>query len=193
MGQPGMGRPRGGARSWRILCAAIAAAAASAHAADLAPDQIALSLAWAHDIDFYDVGLVWELPDRFDLLKRNDVTVRLSADVAYWQAREQGSVTSLWDFSLTPLLRWSPPGSGSPRVFAEGGVGVHLLTHTQINYMKRFSTAFQFGECAALGLAFGPGDKFEIAAYVQHVSNGDIKTPNDGMTQGGVMVRLRLD
>jgi lipid A 3-O-deacylase len=177
-----------------MMCAAMACAAASSHAADLAPDQVAVSVGWAHNIDVYDVGLVWELPVTLDLLKRNDLSVRLSADVANWQGRERGSqVTSLWDFSLTPLLRWSRPGTGSPRVFAEGGIGVHLLSHTQINYTKRFSTAFQFGECAALGLAFGPGDKVEIAGYVRHVSNGDIKTPNDGVTQGGVMVRLRLD
>jgi hypothetical protein len=29
-----------------------------------------------------------------------------------------------------------------------------------------------------LGLAFGPGDKFEVAGYVQHVSNADIKLLN---------------
>ena len=176
-----------------MLCAMAACGVAPAQAAGLAPDQVGLSLAWAHDIDSYGVGLTWGLPFTADFLKRNDLSVRLSADVAYWQGRDKGAaVTSLVDLGVTPILRWSPPGNGTLRAFAEAGIGVHLLSHAQINY-KYFSTAFQFGERAVLGLAGGPGDKVEIAGFVQHVSNGSIKFPNDGVTQGGVILRLALD
>jgi hypothetical protein len=127
------------------------------------------------------------------VLKRNDLSVRLSVEVSHWGGREQGApVTSLVDVGATPLLRWAPPSGVAAHVFAEAGIGVHVLSHAQINY-KYFSTAFQFGERAALGLAIGPGDRFEIAGYVQHVSNAGIKVPNDGVTLGGVMLRLSLD
>jgi lipid A 3-O-deacylase len=159
----------------------------------LAPDQFGLSVGWAHDIDAYGVELVWGLPVAWEVLERNDLTTRLSAGVSYWDGREQGApVTSLVDLSATPLLRWSPPSGSAARVFAEAGIGVHVLSHAQINY-KHFSTAVQFGERAALGLAVGPRDRFEIAGYVQHVSNAGIKVPNDGVTLGGVTLRLLLD
>jgi hypothetical protein len=175
------------------LCALAALISMNAHAAGLMPDQLSLAYAEDRDLTFYDIGLVWALPTRWDAtLNKYDLSLRLSADVTYWRSDESAPTTMLWDFNVTPLLRWSPPGNGL-RVFVEGGIGVHLLTHVNIGNARDMTTAFQFGERAAVGLAFGPGEKWEIAGYAQHVSNGDIKKPNDGATQYGVMARIPLD
>ncbi len=59
------------------------------------------------------------------------------------------------------------------------GIGVHAISHVHINAERKLSTAFQFGEFIGATLDLG---RFEIGLRVQHVSNGGIKHPNDGLT-----------
>ena len=93
---------------------------------------------------------------------------------------------------MTPVMRWTTATEPSPRFFVDGGVGVNLLTATRINDQRVFSTAFQFGEQIGAGVAFGPGGRHELAAYLQHVSNARIKEPNCGLTYTGVTLRVAL-
>ena len=173
---------------------AVAGATASATAAGLAPDQIAVSASYGESVAVYDIGAVWAVPLKSEFLAAHDLAVRAAADLARWESRDSGApVTWLWDVSVTPLLRWSP-GSGPLRpLFAEAGIGIHVLSATQLGNVKRFSTALQFGERLVLGTTFGPAGRYEVGAYVQHVSNADIKLPNSGLTQWGVTLRLPIE
>jgi hypothetical protein len=76
--------------------------------------------------------------------------------------------------------------------FVELGVGVHLLSHTRINNDRNLATAFQFGENAGTGIAFGEHRRFEFGVYVQHESNARIKQPNNGLTYFGAVLRMAL-
>jgi hypothetical protein len=42
------------------------------------------------------------------------------------------------------------------------------------------------------GVSFGGRHQSDIGLGVQHVSNGGIKNPNDGLTHGALMIRYRL-
>ena len=46
---------------------------------------------------------------------------------------------------------------------------------------QQYSTALQFGSVLGFGLGFGDKGQYEISYCLQHLSNGDIKTPNQGM------------
>ena len=78
------------------------------------------------------------------------------------------------------MLRWTT-AAASVAVYAEIGVGVHLLSATRINEQREFGSALQFGEQGGAGFIFGAG-RYELGVYVQHISNGRIKEPNDGIT-----------
>ncbi len=85
---------------------------------------------------------------------------------------------SIWDASATPVLEL--PVSGTPwPLRVDLGIGVHAISHTHINAARRLSTSFQFGEFIGATLDLG---RVGIGLRVQHVSNGGIKHPNDGMT-----------
>jgi hypothetical protein len=56
---------------------------------------------------------------------------------------------------------------------------VNLLSRTQIGE-HQLSTAFQFGEFAGVGIAFGDKRQFDLGVRYQHVSNADIKSPTTG-------------
>ena len=119
--------------------------------------------------------------------------IRLDAGFAYWEGRGRPTPYGhLWDFNLTPVFRWTFAEPAAPRLFAEGGIGANLISTTRINNDRIFSTAFQFGEMAAGGVAFGPRNEYELRLYVQHVSNADIKRPNWGLTYPGMTFSVAL-
>lgn len=103
--------------------------------------------------------------------------------IAYWRAKNSDADgRNLVDVSFIPTLQLNSAGGSW---FAEAGIGAHLLSHTKINN-RHFGTAFQFGEHLALGTRFGAQQQYVLAARLEHVSNGRIKQPNNGMTFAGV-------
>jgi hypothetical protein len=172
----------------------LAALSRAALASDwLVPDGVAFTAGYGKSVDVLGLAVNWNFAHDERSLLAGVFEPRLVAGVSYWRGTQQPNANrSLWDFGLTPVLRWSAPATASPRFFAEAGVGVHMLTATRINNNRIFSTAFQFGEQAGVGLAFGPEYRYELGAYVQHVSNARIKEPNDGLTYVGLLLRIAM-
>ena len=177
-----------------LVIAGAAAPVAPAYAAGpFAPDGIAISGGYGDNVAIYAVGVHWNSICTCAALKSAGFDVRLTAQLAYWHGREHpASNSSLWDVGLTPMLRWSGPDGGPAQLFLEAGIGAHLLSDTRINTERVFSTAFQFGEIGVVGLGFGDRHRYEIGALIQHVSNGAIKEPNNGLTYFGAVFRAAL-
>ncbi|HET9653209.1 MAG TPA: acyloxyacyl hydrolase [Usitatibacter sp.] len=104
--------------------------------------------------------------------------------VAYWHA---SGTPDLWDVGITPAFRFSTPGG----FFGEAALGAHLLSHTRIGG-RELSTAFQFGEQLAAGFTFGRAREYALALRAEHVSNGGIRQPNDGITVVGLELQVAL-
>jgi lipid A 3-O-deacylase len=172
-----------------LLIAALPRAALASDA--LAPDGVAFTAGYGKSVDVLGLAVNWNFAHDESSLVMGLFEPRLVAGVSYWRGTQDPNAhRSLWDFGLTPMLRWSAPGTASPRFFVEAGVGVHMLTATRINNNRILSTAFQFGEQAGIGLAFGPEHRYDLGVYVQHVSNARIKEPNDGLTYVGLLLRV---
>jgi hypothetical protein len=100
--------------------------------------------------------------------------------VAQWE-RDQatpGDRKQVTEIGLTPVFRLQ--GNDLRGLYLEGGIGAHLLSATQLGD-KRFSTAFQFGEHLGFGYRFGVRGAMDVSYRYQHLSNADIKKPNDGI------------
>jgi hypothetical protein len=188
--------PSSSLRARRLASFAVVLAAASgfAHAGEsLAPDALALTGGYGKSVAIYGLALHWDSPCACADLKARGFDTRLVAQVAYWQGRQRPTANgSLWDTSLTPILRWSTPDQAGARWFIEAGIGGHILSATRINNDRIFSTAFQFGESAATGFSFGEQHRYELGVYLQHVSNARLKEPNDGITYAGAVFRAAI-
>lgn len=90
--------------------------------------------------------------------------------------------SDLLDVGVTPIFRLQRDAELSSGVtpFAEAGVGPHLISDTTLGE-RSLSTAFQFGSLIGLGLGFGDNGQYQLSYRFQHISNLDIKTPNDGL------------
>lgn len=85
---------------------------------------------------------------------------------------------------IAPILEWQFNGlPGSPML--ETGLSANWLTLTE-QADRQISTNFQFGEI--LGVAMKLGD-WQIGARYQHLSNGDVKQPNNGYNFFNVVVK----
>jgi hypothetical protein len=101
--------------------------------------------------------------------------------LAYWDSDNDNN-GSLYDLSLTPILRLQRDAELSHSVspFSEVGVGGHLLSEREIGE-RDLSTNFQFGSHLGVGLGFGDKGRYELMYRYQHVSNGNIKSPNQAI------------
>lgn len=104
--------------------------------------------------------------------------------MGYWDSGKKGSgQDSLAELSITPVFRFEPntPFSNGFQPYAEFAIaGPRLLSATSIGD-RSFSTALQLGSHLGLGTRFGNGGKYELGYRYQHMSNGGIKRPNNGM------------
>ena len=179
------------------LASAAALACASASAADspFLPTAIYGGGGYSKGafVTVYSGGASWDLKRRPPARDESGLGIRLDGQVSYWLGKGQPTENGhVWDFSATPVFRWTFEKPAAPRLFVEGGLGFHLLSATRINNDRIFSTAFQFGEMVGVGTSFGPRNEYEVRLFVQHVSNGRIKLPNWGLTYPGITFSYAL-
>jgi lipid A 3-O-deacylase len=102
--------------------------------------------------------------------------------LAYWRNDDPARTSSgIWDIGLTPVFRWQQKERGSLSPYIETGLGDHLLSETSVAPNQRFSTNFQFGSHLGVGVRFGQDHALDLSARINHLSNADIRTPNDGI------------
>jgi len=99
---------------------------------------------------------------------------RMQADV--------GATKKVYAVSLTPVLRYQRDAHISSGVtpFAEAGLGLHLLSENELGN-NNLSTTYQFGSLLGLGVGFGEKGQYELSYRFTHISNADIKEPNDSL------------
>jgi lipid A 3-O-deacylase len=126
----------------------------------------------------------WQLADSWRL------SAYTMASIAYWHS-SAAEHKELYDIGVAPVVRLQKQSSVGLTPYLEASFGAHLLTHNRING-RDMSSAFQFGEVAGAGLLFGPRRAFGIGIRIQHVSNGGIRTPNQGLSFGSLVLHYQF-
>lgn len=140
----------------------------------------------------YGLQAVWAPQKENEMLAPHRLGVRLIVQVARWVASgDDAQYHSLTDGGVMAGLRYWLPLEAPVRPFVEAGIGLHLLSHMHIAE-QNITTAFNFGSQTAVGMTFGDRGRYELAALLYHVSNASIKQPNDGLTYGGIRLRVAL-
>ena len=162
----------GAALAGCALYGATAQASSVAIAAGASSDASIVGAAWG-----------WTAPQPLREWPGSRLTWGIEADAMNIHARHGRPLgaASIAAIGATPSLRIEWPRENVTR-YAEVGIGAHLLSHTHLRGGPRLGTAFQFGEWLGAGLRFGAQRAFEAGLRLEHLSNADIKLPNDGLT-----------
>ncbi|HXZ52294.1 MAG TPA: acyloxyacyl hydrolase [Burkholderiales bacterium] len=171
------------ARTPHLLALVAALAALDAPVAQAT--TLALSAGHGERTNIFAIAGVWDGASPLIERKTWRVTPHIELELKDFEGLRSGQTgyQRVAALGVTPVARIEWPGEAY-RPFAEFGVGINLLSHTKLLQDPDFSTAFQFGEFLGAGLRFGARGAWEVGARVQHMSNGDIKLPNDGLNFG---------
>jgi hypothetical protein len=127
-------------------------------------------------------GPWWSMPMESDRL----LSLSGIVTVTGWDNRYKPINKSLVAFGVYPVMRFDAGQMAGVVPYIEAAIGFNVLTHTWIEE-RRLSTAFQFGEFVGVGFSFGDRREFDLAVRYQHISNADIKRPNDGLSYANIV------
>ena len=132
--------------------------------------------------DMARVGAFWNWDKQWFAEGDWLVTGFWEASFGTWRGHSAaGNNQTVKDVGITPVFRLQQKNPGGFAPYAEAAIGFHLITPTFINADRKFSTAFQFGDHVGFGMRFGERQQFDLGYRFQHLSNGSIKKPNQGI------------
>ena len=102
------------------------------------------------------------------------------ASLGHWHSTDAGG-KGVWDVGFAPVFRLRTKAESGWRPYVEGAIGAHFISHTHVNTDRDLGSAFQFGDHLGVGLLFGDKSQFDLGYRFQHLSNADLKSPNDGI------------
>jgi lipid A 3-O-deacylase len=144
-----------------------------------AVDGIATEVGGSEGIDLGRISVQWDWGKRWFQGAEWHVGGYWDLGLAYWwHDALPGQNGGIIEIGLTPVFRLQRNDLTGP--YLEAAIGFHLLSRTQISD-KRLGTHFQFGDHLGVGYRFGTRGAWDLGYRFQHFSNGDIKSPNDGI------------
>jgi lipid A 3-O-deacylase len=95
---------------------------------------------------------------------------------------------NIFDLAFTPVFNLQrDDGIG---FYGEFGIGLHYLSEEYDNNKRQLGSNFQFGSHLATGYTFPTG--LDLSMRLEHISNGGLTKPNDGVNFAGVRVGYRF-
>ena len=101
--------------------------------------------------------------------------------IGFWQGKSAKGDPQIYELAFTPVLRLEKKSYSGWSPYAEGGVGVHLITGNRVTDTRNLSSNYHFGSHIGVGLRFGRQSEFDIGYRLQHLSNAGLKQPNEGI------------
>lgn len=147
-----------------------------------AVDGVSFELGNGDYTDTARVGALWNWDkqwfDEGDWL----LTGFWEASAGMWRGRSSaGNNQNIVDLGITPVFRFQQKNPSGVAPYLEGAIGFHLISPTFVYTNRRFGSAFQFGDHVGFGARFGARQQFDLGYRLQHLSNGGIKKPNQGI------------
>lgn len=176
----------------KILAAAAALLAAqTALAGDKLIDSSYVEYASASKIQMARIGATSDWNKQWFASNGSSLSGYWDASFGAWHGTKannvSGATQNLVDIGLTPVFRYG--AENKKGFYVEGGIGVHVLSKLYNNNDDKLATAFQFGDHIGVGYVFN--NNWEVAAKIQHFSNGGIKKPNSGVDYAVVKLAYR--
>jgi hypothetical protein len=149
-----------------------------------AVDGVFIEYGEANNVEMSRVGALWDWDGSW--LDDGDwqVTGFWEASLGRWRGhRPDDNNQTITEVGITPVFRFAPKSAVAGMTpYLEGGfIGLHLISPTFIYNDRKFGSAFQFGNHIGFGARFGGQRQFDLGYRFQHLSNGDIKQPNQGV------------
>jgi lipid A 3-O-deacylase len=167
---------------WKSVAAVAALLATqSVFAGDTLVDSASLEVGAGARVQMVRFGVQSDWSQRWFQSNGTHLSGYWDASVAQWRGNNyqgrSGEHQNITNIGFTPVFRFE--SDNKKGWYAEGGIGLNLLSELYDNDDNRLSTHFQFGDHLGAGYVFD--NKWELGAKIQHFSNGGYKKPNSGV------------
>ncbi len=177
---------------WRTGAIALSLLSSTLKGLPAEADSLALAGGYAEQTDVVNLSWMWDAAAPLQEFGETKLTAHLEANAMWLHGTRSniGGYKNLTGIGLTPIARveWS---SANYAPFMELGIGATFLSHTKLQNDQQFGTSFQFDELIGAGMRFGAAQAYELGLRLEHMSNANIKQPNDGLTFGEIRVAYR--
>ena len=134
------------------------------------------------DVHMGRIGLQWDWKKRWFEGPNWHLGGYWDASLGYWDNRSNPRTnSSITDIGLTPVFRLQQNSLTGTSLYAEAAIGFHLLSKTSVSPQRAFGSAFQFGDHIGFGVRFGGKGEYDLGYRYQHLSNGGLRDPNQGI------------
>lgn len=148
----------------------------------LAVDAVSVEAGNGNSTDSARVGAIWNFNQQW--FTEGDWLV-----AGFWEATagklqgrsSAGNNQSITDIGVTPVFRFQQKNPTAFAPYLEGAIGIHLISPNYLYANRHLGSAFQFGDHIGAGVRFGEHHQYDLAYRFQHMSNGGIKKPNQGV------------
>jgi hypothetical protein len=180
-----------------IFTAALLAASPAAFAIDGYSFEYGKSDSSNASVNMYRAGLLWDWNKKLVEFGGWHVGGFWDVSLGYWDNNSPFqtpgySVSSLAEIGLTPTFRLQQNTISGISPYAELAVGIHFLSKTYVGAQRQFGSSFQFGDHIGAGVRFGDKGQFDIGYRYQHLSNGGLKGPNQGINYNIIRLQYRF-
>ncbi|MBI2311923.1 MAG: acyloxyacyl hydrolase [Betaproteobacteria bacterium] len=165
------------------LGAAAAAAILSLAGPARAVDGVSVELGNGDSTDMWRVGAQWNWEKKWFTGGNWHLGGYWDVSLGAWDSNSSaGGNNNIVDLGVTPVFRFQQKTPSGIAPYLEGAIGFHLLSKSRVNADRALGSAFQFGDHVGVGIRFGSGHEFDLSYRFQHLSNGSIKQPNQGIS-----------
>ena len=145
-------------------------------------DAISFELGNGDQTDVVRAGLVWNFDRQWFTEGDWLVSGFWEATAGTWKGSSSvGNNQTITDIGITPVFRLQQKNPTAISPYLEAAIGFHLISPAYVYANRHFGSAFQFGDHLGLGVRFGEQQQFDLGYRYQHLSNGGIKKPNQGI------------
>src|SRR4051812_27150239 len=140
--------------------------------------------------EMWRVGVFWDWKRKWLEMGNWHIGGYWDVQLGQWSGPNRRTIN---DVGLTPVFRLQQSNLSEISPYVEGAIGFHLISPTRLSDERQFGSAFQFGDHVGAGARFGEHGKYDLGLRFQHLSNGGIKKPNDGINFLQVRLQYHLD
>jgi lipid A 3-O-deacylase len=159
-----------GALSWNPCYAADAASFAS--------DGVSFEVGSGNGAEMWRLGITKNWDRKWLAMGNWHLGGYWEAQIGQWSGSDTRTIN---DLGLTPVFRFQQTEPSKISPYVEAGVGAHVITPTMLDDSRHFGGAFQFGDLVGTGARFGEHGRYDLGLRFEHLSNGGIKKPNNGI------------
>jgi lipid A 3-O-deacylase len=158
-----------------------------------AVDGVSVEFGNGNSTDLVRLGVISNWEKQWPVSENWQFAGFWEASLGSWRGHSaNGNNQVITDLGLTPVFRLQQKNMSGFAPYAEGAIGFHLVSPTFINADRKFGSSFEFGDHVGAGVRFGAQQQFDLGYRFQHLSNGSIKKPNQGINFNQIHLAYRF-